>query len=1213
MISKMPNATADWLPAGFRLERRLGTGGMGEVWLATALTTGTRVAVKRLKLQAGAEGGDEADRLRFKREFLILSRMRAEGIVRAYEQGEYGDGLYYTMEHVEGWLLSDFFTGGHWRDQNASPTPVYWTDPAALAKIWKIGGEILRALAHLHAQSLVHRDLKPANIMVTGGGGVKLIDFGLARAQIADLGITRAGEVLGTPYYLSPEQIRAQPLDGRADLYAFGVILYELATGRQPFQSVSLPEVILAHLQRAPVPPRESNPAISPAHSALIMKLLSKEPAGRHASAQEALRALDACADEAVSGALMTVTVAASLNEALPAAGGILVAPYIGNGGVRESVLKCCRELLQGTGALVLLSGAPGGGKSRLGDEVRAFAADQGLKILQATCQQGSGVAGQLFHDLFAQIADYLSRRPEIVSVWRGEDAAVLARHFPAMSRLPAPDAKTPLTPLEPEAEKARLFAAVYQCFAQLAGKLALVLWLEDLHWADELSLALTGHLIHSFATGAASGQPQLLVIGNYRSDEVKPEGSIGQWLASQRGGRVFSLKLAPLTETELTRLVESLLGLNEPPPVSFVRRLFELTGGNPYFATETVKGLVMGGQLQPNAGAGWNFTHWTEGHGQSGSVNLPETVQAVLERRLAQVNKEVREALKAAAVIGRRFQFGWWLGITGLGENQLLEIAEQAIQAELLLDAGQETLRFSHDQLRAALLLGLSSLNRRRLHGKIVAAIAGAGKTAEHLELLADHAVEAGLQDEAVRYGHPAVVKLNRACQYQDAIALLARIEALYGAESPMTPGVLLTHQHQLLFALIQRGENQTPLALLPETLALARQLADTVVEQDLRQMESTCHLRSGDYEKGIAAAESALALARARQDPGGEAKALRGIGTGLMNQGEMAAALEKFMASLAIARAAGDLVESGRILKGLGILNYFSGDLDQAEKYDRESLTVGEQTGDQEFTAIAAGHLGENLMYHGHLPEAEAALHRALRLNQEMGKRDFVCDNLNNLGQCHTHRGNPVQAEKVLRDSVRQAEALGDRYFEMDGRIYLARALAHQERLVEAADEIAAAVRVALEIGNRPKLAKARSVMAQIALWAGDLPLAIEAANEALEVSAGKFKESEARALVVRTAARCQAGEPFDEAAIALACRLAAESRSFELDLLVCLYHARALLDAGRGAEVESVLVTARDRGRKAGFVAFTEYADALLVRARGAIMKKRTDEIQ
>ncbi len=1204
---------SDWLPDRYQLLQQIGAGGMGEVWLAEDHERKSRVAVKRLKLLAGEGTGSEANRLRFKREFLILSRMRAEGIVRAFDQGECGDGLYYTMEHVEGWLLRDYFIAGHWQGVDGAPTPDYFSHPVALTKVWKIGAEVLRALAHLHAQTLVHRDLKPANILVTAGGSVKLIDFGLARPQIGDLGITRAGEVLGTPYYLSPEQIRAQALDGRADLYALGVILYELAAGRPPFQSNVLSEVILAHLQRAPVAPRELNPGIPPAYNALILKLLSKQPAGRPASAQEALRILEGCARGTDAGTLPTLTVSVPSAETLPAAGGILVAPYIGNGAARESVLNCCRELLQGEGGLVLLSGVPGGGKSRLGDEVRAFAADQGLKILQATCPQGGGVAGQLFQDLFAQIADYLSRRPEITAAWRAEDAAVLARHFPAMGRLPAPAAQAPLMHLEPEAEKARLFAAFYTCFAQLAARAPLVLLLEDLQWADALSLELAGHLIHSFTGGAAGGQPQLLVIGNYRGDEVQPGGGAGPWLANQRGRRVFSLKLAPLTEAELTRLVEALLGLNEPPPASFVTRLFELTGGNPYFATETVKGLVMEGQLRPEAGAGWNFSRWAEGHGPSGPVNLPETVHAVLERRLMQVGPGVREALRSAAVIGRRFQFGWWLGITGLDENPLLTIADQAIQAELLQDAGQDTLLFSHDQLRAVLLLDLSSLSRRRLHGKIVAAIAASGKTAQHLELLADHAIEAGLPEAAVRYGHPAVVKLNRACQYPEALELLERIGGLHGPDTPMAPAVLLVQRHQQLAALIQRGENKTPLALLPEAIDLARRLGDAAVEQELRLMESTCHLRSGDYEKGIAAAELALALARDRRDPGGEAKALRGVGTGRMNQGELAAALGKFTESLAIARAAGDLEESGRILKGLGILNYFAGNLDLAEKYDRESLAVGEQTGDKEFTAIAAGHLGENLMYHGHLAEAEAALHRALKLNQEMGKRDYVCDNLNNLGQCLTHRGDPLGAEKVLRESLQQARALGDSYFAIDGMIYLARALAHEERLAEAAEEIAGAVRVARESNNRPKLAKALSVMAQLALWAGDPAGATAAADEALAESAGKFKESEARALVVRAAAGCQAGQPLDEAAIAEARRLVAEFRSFELDLLVNLYHARALLDAGRAAEVEAVLTPARDRGHRKGFVTFTQYADQLLARARQAMPPAAADKVQ
>ncbi|WP_371480426.1 protein kinase [Kitasatospora sp. NBC_00315] len=258
----------------YRLTHRLGRGGMAEVLAAQDVRLGRTVAVKLLRPELAQ---DDIARLRFGREAQSVAGLNHHSIVAVYDTGEEHHGEestpYIVMELVEGRTVRELLV-----DEEAPPV-----DQALII----IAG-VLEALAYSHRHGIVHRDIKPANVIITTGGAVKVMDFGIARALTgAASTMTQTGMVMGTPQYLSPEQALGKPVDHRSDLYAAGCMLYELLTLRPPFTGDTPLSVVYQHVQDAPVPPSQANPRVPAGLDALVLRSLAKNPDDRFQDADE--------------------------------------------------------------------------------------------------------------------------------------------------------------------------------------------------------------------------------------------------------------------------------------------------------------------------------------------------------------------------------------------------------------------------------------------------------------------------------------------------------------------------------------------------------------------------------------------------------------------------------------------------------------------------------------------------------------------------------------------------------------------------------------------------------------------------------------------------------------------------------------------------------------------------------------------------------------
>ena len=286
------------------IERVLGKGAMGVVYLARDPVIGRQVALKTLAVPAEVEEAEEF-RQRFLREAQAAGILNHPGIVTVHDAGvDEASGLsFIAMEFIEGMSLKELMRSGR---------------PFTYSEVAAVGTALAGALAYAHSKGVVHRDIKPANIIVTTQGLVKITDFGVARLESSNL--TTTGQFIGTPNYMSPEQVTGAVVDGRSDLFSLGVVLFELLTGARPFAGGSLSEVAYRIVHEPPPIPSQLRSGLPAAYNPIVLKLLEKDPERRYQRGEDVAKALDALRRVLTGQATGVIQPAESVRAAAPKA-----------------------------------------------------------------------------------------------------------------------------------------------------------------------------------------------------------------------------------------------------------------------------------------------------------------------------------------------------------------------------------------------------------------------------------------------------------------------------------------------------------------------------------------------------------------------------------------------------------------------------------------------------------------------------------------------------------------------------------------------------------------------------------------------------------------------------------------------------------------------------------------------------------------------------
>ncbi len=709
----------------YQLEEEIGRGGMAVVHRAHDSLLDRAVAVKLLR----AEGASDEGWRRMLAEARSAARLNHPHIVAVYDVGE-GDGAegapmpYIVMEKVDGEPL------------NARAHP-------DLEEVVSIAGQVVEALDHAHAHGVVHRDLKPENILVARDGTVKLTDFGLAQSVASRL--SQGEAVVGTVFYLAPEQALGRAVDGRADLYALGVILYELTTGQLPFTAEAAMAVVSLHLHAPVVPPSAHRPDLPAEFERLILKLMSKRPEDRPARAVDVGRALPTV--------LASPAGAAGPEHSLLER--IVRGRLVGREAELRQALTAWRRAAGGEGGVLLVTGEPGIGKSRLVREVTAHVEVTGGSVVSGECYAEGGVP-------FAPIADCIRRAlpahvdiPRLVLAELVTFAPELALRYPDLPAVASSDVT---------AQQQRAFEGFALFCEALASDRPLLLFLDDIHWADAGSL----QLVHSLARRIRR-LPILLVL-TYREIELDESPALGRLLQELNRERLATrIKLGRLARDQTGALLQAMFA--EEISAEFLDGVFRESEGNPFFIEEICRALVDSGRLRFEAGR-WHRPAVEE-------LEIPQSVRGAILSRVEKLPQAAQEAMLMAAILGREFEFSTLRQATDFEEEALIAALESAERAQLITEArrnGEVTFAFLHALIPASLAESVSVLRRKVLHRRAAQAI-----TASHpeaYEVLAFHWIEAGEEElaratslQAGDRAHRSLARAEAARHYRAAL----------------------------------------------------------------------------------------------------------------------------------------------------------------------------------------------------------------------------------------------------------------------------------------------------------------------------------------------------------------------------------------------------------------------------------------------------------
>jgi predicted ATPase len=728
-----PDRPSSFAGGRYLVERELGHGGQKRVFLARD------TLLKRLVAIALLTTDDEnlEDRKRLRSEAEAMARLGdMPNIVAVHDFGEEAGHPYIVSQYIESGSVASLLKSA---EDGRLP----------LDQALRIGAQVARALAYSHERGVVHGDVKPNNVWLMRDGTAKLGDFGLAvGAELPRF--TEKGTLLGTVAYMAPELLTEFKRGPLADLYALGVMLYEMVAGRLPFQDDQQLGIIWQHVNARPVSPTWHNPNIPRALEALILRLLAKAPEDRLRSAHDVATALETIL---MSGALRSaVSVPQDSRSLERLAGGVFV------GREREMTLlqSTLKEAGAGRGRLVLIAGEPGLGKTRLAEQLAIYARISGAPVLVGKCYEGDGAPA--FWPWVQIIRSWMQEQSsEAIASVMANGASDLGQIVPEVLQqipgLPSPPA------LEPEQARFRLFDAITTFLKNAAKTAPLVLVLDDLHWADKPSLLLLQFLVREMR------DTRLLVVGTYRESELYHKHPFSQSLGELvRDGLSERVTLQGLSEEEVSKFIFMTTGIQ--PPAKLADSIYRRTEGNPFFVSEIVRLLVVEGRMQQLDDAAQK------------TLEVPRAVRDVISHRLDHLSESCGRVLAVASVIGREFALDVLGSLSDLSEDALLEALEQALAAGLIVEKRKAvgSFAFSHALIRETLYDGLSGARRAQLHrraGKVFEAVYQYDLES-HLAELAHHfskAAPSGDADKAVDYSIRAADHALRMLAYEEAV----------------------------------------------------------------------------------------------------------------------------------------------------------------------------------------------------------------------------------------------------------------------------------------------------------------------------------------------------------------------------------------------------------------------------------------------------------
>jgi len=1022
----------------YKILEKLGEGGMGVVYKAIDLKLNRQVAIKFLPRFTTV---NSEDRERFKIEALAAAALNHPNLTTIHSIEENKDDPFIVMEYIEGEDLKKQIK----------------SESISFEEIKSVAIQTCEGLLAAHEKGIIHRDIKTSNIMLTKKGQVKIMDFGLAKI-ISGTQVTKETKTLGTAAYMSPEQAQGEKVGSQTDIWSFGVVLYEMLTGRLPFPGDYEQAVIYSILNEDPKPiDQNSKRRTSESFIQIAMRCLQKSKAQRYNSFAEVLSELRLEKQQTSSGNKINSRIEFIKQSAIDE-------EDIFTG--REDELKILYQKfkeIETTGeSTILIYGESGIGKSQFISKAQHEIDSLGINTIQGRCLYKEG--GLPYHPFVSGIKNSIRNFNETFiesllqnSLSKGINVTTRISHIKSFLNLS--DESVALL------HKEQLWDSVVLLLKILSIEHPLILILDDLQWSDKTTLGL-----FSFIARNISNLP-ILQIGIYRSsstisDEIIDEEYIFESLRQLKlEGVAHQIDLDGLTEIETTKFVYKLFG-SEKVSQNLIRKIYKHTEGLPLFISELVN-LLKEKKLVYLDEEVWKLKKDQQLRFVSNKI------KDVIFQRVSGLDKDLNEILEIASCEGEYFLSETISACLNINRISLLKQLQVLETKYNLIRHEKNLYRFNHMMVREVLYDSILYELREEYHRMISSYLINNYSTKdEYAARIAHHLISSNQEEKSLEYFIRAANLARDLHANDDALESYQKATNIINKLTSADPSLLIEVEERLGDVNHSMGNAREALNHYSTFLKLARQLSNRTSEikalrksaesnqilgniktasdlcseaieisiavkndkQLIHSMNTMAFIRAakGEYDRTIKISEEALTISRNINDSLNESISLSNLGLAYWHMGNYSSAMKYFNEAINIQRSIGDNLGLSTTLNFIAMSYWKVGEYKKALDDATESVKIKELVADYRKIPGSLNVIGDIYRSLNDIDKAIEFHTKSLTMATEHQNKGAICDNIRDLGEDYMLLGDFESAHAKYDEVLNLAKTSGFLFYE-------------------------------------------------------------------------------------------------------------------------------------------------------------------------------------